>query len=112
MGDDLMGSSSAMPEWSKIKDKSTNYARRLSYISGNNKILEYSFNCVIKKSERQELIRIWDLDFAVTKFEETCSNNELEIKNTYYLDEKKIVRRSSQFHSQALGNVLIERLDR
>lgn len=111
MGNDLMGSSVSMPAWSKIDNSVKTYKRELSYISGNNKILKHSFECAIQKNDRQEIIKIWDLEFSVTKFNEKCNNNEFAIKNTYYLDEQEIVRRSSQYHSVALGYLLVERLD-
>ena len=112
MGDDLMGSSVSMPAWSKIDNSVKTYRRELSYISGNNKILEHSFECSIEKNDRKEVIKIWDINFFVTKFKENCGNNEFEIKNTYYLDDQEIVRRASQFHSETLGYIFTERLDR
>lgn len=111
MGDDLMGSSVSMPAWSKIDNSLKTFRRDLSYISGNNKILKHSFECTIQKNDRQEIIKIWDLEFSVTKFNEKCNINEFAIKNTYYLDDQEIVRRSSQYHSVALGYLLVERLD-
>ena len=41
MGDDLMGSSSSMPPWSKINKKTEAYSRELNYITGNNKISNF-----------------------------------------------------------------------
>ena len=112
MGDDLMGSSSSMPAWSKIDNDIKTYKRELMYTSGNNKILKYSFKCSIEKNNRKEVIKIWDINFSVTKFKENCSNNGYEIKNTYYVDDREIVRRASQYHSETLGYILTERLDR
>ena len=112
MGDDLMGSYSSMPSWSKIDNGITTYQRQLIYTSGNNKILKHSLECNIEKSNRQEVIEIWDINFFVTKFKENCGNNEFEIKNTYYVDDQEIVRRASQYHSETLGYIFIERLDR
>jgi len=111
MGNDLMGSSVAMPAWSKIDNSVKTYRRELSYISGNNKILTHSLVCAIQKNDQQEIIKIWDLEFSVTKFNEKCDSNEFAIKNTYYLDDQEIVRRSSQYHSVSLGYLLVERLD-
>lgn len=112
MGDDLMGSSSSMPAWSEIDAYKETYKRKLIYISGNNKTLKHSFECNIEKSNRKKVIQIWDVNFHVTKFEENCSNSEYEIKNTYYLDDREIVRRASQYHSETLGYIFTERLDR
>ncbi len=112
MGDDLMGSSSSMPPWSKIGDDIKIYKRELMYITGNNKILKHKFQCSIEKNNRQEVIKIWDINFSVTRFQENCSNNEYELNNTYYVDDRKIVRRASQYHSETIGYILTERLDR
>ena len=112
MGNDLIGSSSSMPEWSKIGYDERSYKRELSYISGNNRIVKHSFECNIKKNKQKELIKIWELSFFVTVFEENCDSNGFEIRNTFYLDEQKIVRRSTQFHSNTVGYILTERLDR
>tara|TARA_Y100000766_G_C18845971_1_gene575687 strand:+ start:553 stop:1224 length:672 start_codon:yes stop_codon:yes gene_type:complete len=112
MGDDLMGSSSSMPAWSKIDNDIKTYKRELIYTSGNNKILKHSFKCSIEKNNRKEVIKIWDINFSVTKFKEHCSNNEYELNNTYYVDDRKIVRRASQYHSETIGYILTERLDR
>ena len=95
MGDDLMGSSSSMPAWSKIDNYNKTYKRELIYTSGNNKILKHSFECNIEKNNRKEVIELWGVNFSVTKFKEHCSNNDYEIKNTYYVDDRKIVRRAS-----------------
>ena len=111
MGDDMMGSSSSMPPWSKINYKTGNYSRELNYITGNNKISKIVFNCEMKKIRSEEQIDIWGIKFRVTRFEEYCSNSNLTFKNTYQVDTQEIVRRSTQYHSETLGSILIERLD-
>ena len=111
MGDDIMGSSSTMPNWSKIGYKIINYSRRTSYITGNNKISQQKFKCSIHKNDKKELIKIWDVEFKVTKFTEKCISNDFEIINSYYLDNKQIIRQSNQYHSKTLGYILIQRLD-
>ena len=112
MGDDLMGSSSFMPPWSNIDKKSENYSRELNHITGNNKISKRVFSCDIKKTNDEEIIKIWGVNFKVEKFEESCSNGSLAFKNIYQIDSQWIVRRSTQYHSETLGSMLIERLDR
>ncbi len=111
MGSDLMGSSSSMPLWSKIISKET-YIRKVSYITGNNKVYTRIFNCTIRKNNQIELIEIWNLEFRVKKFKANCSSNGLEIENTFFLDSKNIVRKSEQYHSDQIGYIITERLDR
>ncbi len=112
MGDDLMGSSSSMPPWSEINKKTETYIRKLNYITGNNKISNRIFSCDIEKTSREERIKVWDISFKVTMFEEQCSNSSLTFQNTYHVDTLGNVRRSSQYHSDTLGLITIERLDR
>ena len=112
MGNDLMGSSSSMPHWSTVNKKIENYRRELNHITGNNKISKRVFKCNIEKTDSTELIKIWDINFKVDKFEENCSSGSLALKNTYQVDTQGIVRRSLQYHSETLGSILIERLDR
>ena len=112
MGDDLMGSSSSIPPWSKINKEILFYSRELAHLNGNNKILNRVFKCDIEKTSNTKLIKIWELNFKVDKFKENCSDGSLTFKNTYQVDTQGIVRRSTQYHSETLGYILIERLDR
>lgn len=112
MGDDLMGSISSMPPWSKIGKKTENYSRELSHITGNNKISKGLFSCDIKKINSEDLIEIWDINFKVDKLEERCFNGNFKFKNIYHVDSQGTVRRSTQYHSETLGFILLERLDR
>ena len=112
MGDDLMGSSSSMPTWPKVDYKTDTYKREFGHITGNNKILKRIFKCEILKANNGEIIEIWDIGFKVTRYEEECFSSSLKIKNTYFVDAQNIIRRSTQYHSETLGYVTIERLDR
>ncbi len=112
MGDDLMGSSSSMPPWPKINYKSQIYKRELGHITGNNEISQRVFSCDIKKTSSGDLVEIWDINFKVDKFEESCSDGNFTFNNTYQVDALGVVRRSSQYHSDTLGFIKIERLDR
>ena len=63
MGDDLMGSSLSTLVWSKIYNKTENYNRELSYLSGNNKISNRIFICNINRISGEQAIEIWDITF-------------------------------------------------
>ncbi len=112
MGDDIMGSSSSMPKWSKINQNTKVYSRKVSHITGNNKISERKFECKIQKNNQKEVVKIWDVKFSVTKFEEHCNHYGFKIKNIYYVDHNKVVRKSLQFHGDTIGYISTERLDR
>ena len=71
MGDDLMGSSSSMPTWSKINKKTEKYSRELNHITGNNKISKRVFNCNIEKTSSGESYQNLGRKFQSDKFEET-----------------------------------------
>ena len=112
MGDDLMGSTSSKQAWSIISKQAKTYRRELFHITGNNKIAKRVFSCQVEKTSSKELIDIWDINFKVANFEEHCSNDKLAFKNVYHVDTQGIVRKSLQYHSETLGYLLLERLDR
>ena len=78
LGDDLMGSTSFMPPWSKI-DQKRNLIAENSF-TGNNKIAELIFSCHVEKTSSKESIEIWDINFKVDQFEETCFDGDLNFK--------------------------------
>ena len=112
MGDDIMGSSSTMPHWSKIGYKTIIYSRRTNYITGDNKISQQEFKCRIHKNDKKEFIQVWEVEFKVTKFTEKCISAKFEIINSYFLDNNEIIRQSNPYHCETLGYILIPRLDR
>ena len=111
LGDDVIGSTSSMPTWEKIS-RNAAYERKVSYLSGDNKIFIKIFDCEIIESPGYKKIKIWDVTFSVKKYEENCTFNKENINNYYYLDNKKIVRKSYQYLSENVGYVTTERLDR
>ncbi len=111
MGDDIMGSFSKMPKWSKIDYDMKIYSREISHLTGNNKINTRLFECKINKKRKKEVIEVWGLKFSVTKFTENCNNDGFEIENIYYVDNRNIVRKSFQYHSDTIGYITTERLD-
>jgi len=111
MGDDIMGGTSFMPNWQEIK-KSASYQRNISYLAGNNLLNNMIFMCNITNVSKEKVIDVWGLSFKVDEYSEHCSGPTRKIKNTYFVDKKGIVRRSSQFHSETVGQILIERIDK
>lgn len=112
MGDDLMGVDASMPDWEKIQNDGATYFRKTSYLSGNNKIISRNFRCSINYTTEKENLKIWNVDFRVKRYEEICNDFDLKIKNIYYLDDNKRVRSSYQYHSETIGYLRIERIDR
>ena len=112
MGDDLMGSSSSMPSWNKLENYGKPYSRKISYLAGSNRIKAHTLECKIQKINKKELLEIWGVQFRVQRYAENCSHHGSSITNTYYVDDKEIVRKSYQYHSKTLGYIITERLDR
>ena len=79
--------------------------------TGNNKISKLLLDCKIEKSNKPEIIKIWGIDFNVSKYEEDCEQGEFNITNSYYLDDRGVVRQSHQYHSETIGNIFTQRLD-
>ena len=66
-----------------------------------------------RKRKRTKKIEIFEIHYLTTNlFTETCQNSTISINNKYYIDENHIVRRSYQYHSNVVGYLLMERLDR
>ena len=108
---DVMGSKSSMPSWSETKI-SSNYNRQISYLEGDNQIQSKIFSCTLRSANKRSTIIIFDLPFETQEFVETCINNTEKFKNSYFIDQKKIVRKSVQYHGPELGYLTIERVDR
>ena len=111
LGDDLMGGASSMPSW-PIINGSEKYNRKMSYLDGSNKIIIRTFDCEISGAHDRQKIQIWQVDFIVKMYQEICSDEMGKIENQFYLDQKNIVRKSKQFHSDSLGYIITERLER
>ena len=111
MRNDVMGSASSMPSWSRIKNE-FEYTRQISYLGGDNKTNSKVFSCTMKKHKKQSTITIFEVIFDVQKYFETCIRNTEKLENRYFVDDKNVVRRSNQYHGPALGYLTIERLDR
>ena len=111
MGNDIMGGESSMPSWGSL-NKTTSYEKKLSYLTGNNKLDTRVYSCEITKFDGSKIERIWSVDFEVVHYEETCKSKHSTTKNQYYLDLSGIVRKSYQYHSKSIGYIMMERLDR
>ena len=110
MGNDLMGSYSTMPPWGKI-GKASSYVRELSMITGNNKLNNHFFECQMTKTYGTQTIDIFEKTFTTNYFIEDCKGLKSSFKNEYYVDEREIVRKSNQYHSNTIGYIKTERLE-
>lgn len=111
MGDDVMGGVSSKPPWPNLQAPK-NYKRKLSFLKGTNKTFSRNFDCKIQKIGGNETLEIWDVAFITEKYIENCTDEEVFIENFYFVDSSKTVRKSIQYHSEKMGYILTERLDR
>ena len=111
MRNDLMGATSSIPNWSQIKEAAT-YSRELIYLDGNNQTFSKKFTCDIETDGSNSSVTIFDVDFSVQRYNEICTGDSNKINNVYFVDRHGIVRRSIQYHGEALGSIFIERLER
>ena len=111
MGDDLMGASTSMPDFKKIKNKEY-YKKTYSYIKEDNRIDMRVFDCSISKNHKPVIINIFDVAFETFVFTEQCKSKNFSFKNSFYVDDKSIVRRSNQYHGDGIGHIYTERLER
>jgi hypothetical protein len=111
MRGDVMGSTSSMPSWADVKDISE-YTRQISYLSGNNQTKTETYLCSIERDKNRSSVTIFDVDFSVQKYRENCTYGAIKLDNIYFVDNKSIVRKTTQYHGPAVGYVTIERLDR
>jgi hypothetical protein len=110
MGDDLMSTSGNLPNLNQING-SLSYEKRQTWLSEDNQVSTLTLACVITLGSQPADIEIFNKIFQVLRAEENCHSEGLSVKNLYFLDASGIVRRSKQYHSKALGHILIERLD-
>ena len=76
------------------------------------KLFQKNFRCSINYTTEKENLEIWNVNFTVKRYEEICNHFDLKIKNIYYLDDQERVRSSYQYHSETIGYLKIERIDR
>jgi len=111
MGDDLMGSEISLEiDWSDIEDIS--YERRMAYLRLDNKTLINEYTCTLTDMKRMEKINLFDADFSVNHFQETCRGAAGSFVNDYYIDTEGLVRNSRQYQGDKIGYMTIARLDR
>ena len=111
MGDDVMNGHTEMPSWKSI-NKLKNYERSLSYLHDDNKIFTRKLNCSMKKEKTSVILTIFEVEFITDKYLETCTDIFGKINNIYFLDRKMILRKSEQYHSETIGYIITERLER
>ena len=88
------------------------YKRTHFYLKEGNKLHIASFDCRLSKMKANVVIENFDHEFKTSYFEEICSSKLFSFKNVYYVDAKNIVRKANMYHSEVVGYIYVERLDR
>ena len=111
MGDDVMGGKNYMPDWNKINGKAK-YKRSLSYLISDNTIVIRNFKCEVENSKQIKTLKIFNVNYKAVLFIEKCSDLIGKIENKYYIEGDSFVRKTYQYHSDTLGYIHTERVDR
>lgn len=107
IGDDVMGSdvSGAV---SSLRGGG-NHLRTLEFLNGLGQIERRTYRCQTVRS-RNDDIMIFDVTYATTIMEETCTGDAGEFKNTYWVDRNGVIWQSRQWISDGVGYLGYQRL--
>ena len=107
MGDDLMQSEYKKTFWG-MNNLGKQYTKKYSYLLEDNQLVSKYFDCSFELGENLSVINVFDQDFSVSTLVETCTGQNTSFKNNYWIETDGTVRRSTQFHSNKIGQVLLE----
>ena len=107
MGDDLMHSEYEKTFWG-LSNPGKQYAKKYTYLLEDNQLVSKNFDCSFDIGDKFSVINIFDRDFSVSMRVETCTGQKIGFKNSYWIETDGTVRRSTQFHSNNVGQVLLE----
>ena len=107
MGDDLMHSEYEKTFWG-LSNPGKQYAKKYTYIFEDNQLVSEYFDCSFGPDKKISIINIFDRIFSVSMRVETCTGQNTDFKNSYWIETDGTVRRSTQFHSNKVGQVLLE----
>lgn len=106
-GDDLMGAdvSGAISSF----NGGGNHLRIQDFLNGLGQIERRSFRCETVATKREE-ITIVERSYQTTVFEEACSGETGDFKNTYWRDSQGVIWQSRQWISDDVGFMGYQRL--
>ena len=67
-----------MPSWSKLK--TSQYRKEMQFLAGDNQIYSNVLQCEMTKGDEWLIVEIWDVNFELILFEETCEGQVKAIK--------------------------------
>ncbi|MGJ8611014.1 MAG: YjbF family lipoprotein [Octadecabacter sp.] len=107
LGDDLMGSDVAGAKRSFHSGGS--HMRTLDFLNSLAQIERKTYECQTVQTGR-ETITIYERRYATTVFDETCTGEYGDFKNTYWRDSNGVIWQSRQWISAGIGYIGYQRL--
>ena len=107
MGGDLMHSEYEKTFWG-LSNPGKQYDKKYTYILEDNQLVSKNFNCSFGLGGKFSVVNIFDKDFSVSVLVETCTGQNTSFKNNYWIETDGTVRRSTQYHSNKIGQILLE----
>ncbi len=107
MGDDLMHSEYEKTFWG-LSNPGKQYIKKYTYLVEDNQLVSEYFDCSFDLGENFSVINVFDRDFYVSMQVETCTGKNTDFRNSYWTEADGTVRRSRQFHSNKIGQLLLE----
>ena len=107
MGDDLMHSEYEKTFWG-LSNPGKPYIKKYSYLVEDNQLVSEYFDCSFDLGENFSVINVFDRDFYVSMRVEICTGKNTDFRNSYWTEADGTVRRSRQFHSNKIGQLLLE----
>lgn len=105
MGPDLMAA-----DWVTNYQNDNIYSRRWESLRSDNEIITVTMNCSLVKIGAKT-VKIFEKDYKTVQINEKCTNDDLEIVNTFWIEDSGLVRKSKQWHGQDIGFILLERMN-
>jgi hypothetical protein len=108
LGDDLMGADIAHT-LAALQGGASNWAPRIhGYMNGEYQSYFATFQCR-RTATQPDVVRISGAEYSVTRTDETCLNDELQVENTYWRDRSGVMVKSRQWVSRGVGYMETER---
>ena len=109
LGDDLMGS--VVPKATTFKQRLGNpYTKTMRFLTADDQNADLNLECTMRQFHKTEEILIFEKMHEVSKYLETCTNEDYILENLFWQNSEGLTLMSKQFHGPSVGQLLIMRL--
>ena len=109
LGNDLMGS--IVPRVKTLKQRLGNpYTKTMRFLTADDQNDDLILECTVRQFHKSEEIVIFEKSHEVLKYFETCKTENYALENLFWQNAAGLTIMSKQFHSPAVGQLLIMRL--